>query len=216
MEYNDYREELDRNLRNIQDVDCINCRNVMCNEHCADINQLCVDITEACIKVAELTIPCRYSDAGGYKIVLGWNEYVEPYRKKSVLWHKFWIENEKPKHGFVADIMRKTMSDYHHHHVRWAKRNSRSIVSQKMADSVKTGHMNKIWSDVKRIRGSKTTVTASLDGETGDVRIANVFACKYNALYNCVSYDSNDLNGIKREIDTPALESTDITCVTTD
>ena len=30
------------------------------------------------------------------------------------------------------------------------------------------------------------------------------------------SYDSNDLNGIKREIDTAILESTDITCVTTD
>ena len=87
--------------------------------------------------------------------------------------------------------------------------------SQKMADSVKKGQMKKCWSEVKRIRGCKTTVTASLDGETDDERIAIVFACKYNALYNCVSYDSNDLNGIKREIDTAILESTDITCVTT-
>ena len=79
-----------------------------------------------------------------------------------------------------------------------------------MADSVKKGQMKKIWSEVKRIGGCKTTVTPSLDGETDDVRIANVFACKYNALYNCVSYDSNDLNAIKREIDTA------ITCVITD
>ena len=33
VDYNDRREEIDRNLWNIQDVDCINCRNVMCNEH---------------------------------------------------------------------------------------------------------------------------------------------------------------------------------------
>ena len=59
MDYNDRREEIDRYLWNIQDVDCINCRNVMCNEHSADIKQLCVDIMEACFKAAELTIPCR-------------------------------------------------------------------------------------------------------------------------------------------------------------
>ena len=98
--------------------------------------------------------------------------------------------------------------------MRWAKHNSRLIESQKMADSVKNGQMKKL--EVKRIRGCKTTVTASLDGETDDVRIANVFACKYNALYNCVSYDSNVSNGIKREIAAAILESTDITCVTTD
>ena len=92
-------------------MDCINCRNVMCNEHSADINQLCVDITEACIKAAKLIIPCQNSDAGGYKIVPECNDYIEPYRKKSILWHKIWIENEKPKHGIVADIKRKTRSD---------------------------------------------------------------------------------------------------------
>ena len=139
-----------------------------------------------------------------YKIVPGWNEYVEPYRKKSILWHKIWIENAKSKHGIVVDIVRKTRSDYHHH-MQWAKQNSRFIESQKMADSVKKGQMKKFWSEVKRIRGCKTTVTASLDGETDDDRIANVFACKYNALYNCVSYDSNDLNGIKREMPPPFL-----------
>ena len=41
------------------------------------------------------------------------------------------------------------------------------------------GQTTKLWAKVKRIRGSKSTATDSLNNETDDVRIANVFSCKY-------------------------------------
>ena len=70
-----------------------------------------------------------------HSIVPGWNEHVEPFRTKSLLRHKIWLENSKPKSGLVADIMRITRCEYHPH-VKCVKRNIRFIQSYTMAKSV--------------------------------------------------------------------------------
>ena len=47
--------------------------------------------------------------------------------------------------------------------------------------------MSEFWSEVKRIKGCKYTVTASVDGEVDDGCIADLFANKYKTLYHSVS-----------------------------
>ena len=122
-------------------------------------------------------------------IVIGWNEHVEPFRKKSLLWHKILLDNNKPKSGLVADIMRSTRCQYHSQ-VKWVKRNIRFTQSQKMAKSMVEGKTSDFWAEVKRIRGCKSTVTAFVDGEVDDGCIADLFANKYKTLqYNSVSYN---------------------------
>ena len=46
---------------------------------------------------------------------------------------------------------------------------------------------------LKRNRGCKATVIASVDGEVDDGCIADLFANKYKTLYNSVSYDPTEL-----------------------
>ena len=43
-----------------------------------------------------------------------------------------------------------------------------------MAKSVVEGNMREFWSEVKRIKGCKSTVTASVDGEVDDGCIADL------------------------------------------
>ena len=47
-----------------------------------------------------------------------------------------------------------------------------------MAKSVVEGNAREFWSEVKRIKGCKSTVTASVDGEVDDGCIADLFANK--------------------------------------
>ena len=66
-----------------------------------------------------------------------------------------------------------------------------------MAKSVVEGKTSDFWSEVKRIKGCKSTVTASVDGEVDAGCIADLFANKYKTLYNSVSYDPYELRKIQ-------------------
>ena len=171
-----------------------------------------MQLRRRCPSVAQLhaVIGSRHNN-----IVPGWNEHVEPFRKKSLLWHKIWLDNSKPKSGLVADIMRSTRCEYHSQ-VKWVKRNIRFIQSQKMAKSVVEGKTSDFWSEVKRIRGCKSTVTASVDGEVDDGCIADLFANKYKTLYNSVSYDPSELRKIHDTVDAIILDKSETSLITID
>ena len=96
--------------------------------------------------------------------------------------YKLWLDNNKPKSGLVADIMRSNRCQYHSQ-VKWVKQNISFIQSQQMAKSMVEGKTSDFWAEVKRIRGCKSTVTASVDGEVDDGCIADLFANKYKTLY---------------------------------
>ena len=66
----------------------------------------------------------------------------------------------------------------------------------KMAKSMVEGKTSDFWAEVRRIRGCKFTVTASVNGEVYDSCIADIFANKYKTLYNSVSYDPTELRKI--------------------
>ena len=119
------------------------------------------------------------------------------------------------KSGLVADIMRSTRCEYHSQ-VKWVKRNIRFIQSQKMAKSVVEGKTSDFWSEVKRIKGCKSTVTASVDGEVDDGCIADLFANKYKTLYNSVSYDPSELRNIHDTVDAIILDKSETSLITID
>ncbi len=47
------------------------------------------------------------------KVMLGWNEYVDQYFQSFLLWHDIWNANGQPSEGIIADLRRKTRSEYH-------------------------------------------------------------------------------------------------------
>ena len=149
----------------------------------------CTHITKSFMDAAERTIPCSKPNKGTHKIIPGWDDHVEPYCKTSMFWHRLWLDNDRPSHGIVADTMRRIRCEYHTQ-VRWAKQNARFIQSQKMARSVLGGDRRDFWTEVKKIRGCKSSIAASIDHVDDDNAIANIFAYNYSQLYNSVPYDS--------------------------
>ena len=49
-----------------------------------------------------------------------------------------------------------------------------------MAESIINNNSRDLWSEIRKIRNSATTVSTSIDGVTGDINIAELFSNKYN------------------------------------
>ena len=54
-----------------------------------------------------------------------------------MFWHWLLVDNDRPRQGHVAAIMRKTRASYHYA-VRQIKRRERELRKSKMAESVST------------------------------------------------------------------------------
>ena len=89
-----------------------------------------------------------------------WSEQVKPLRRdKSLFWHWMWVETGRPRTGVVADTMRRTRAAYHYA-VRAVKKDEDMITRQRFADAVLDADHRNFWSDIKRIRSSKSGVAA--------------------------------------------------------
>ena len=44
----------------------------------------------------------------------GWAEFVEPNTEVALYWHDVWRQNNSPRNGLLADIMRSTWAKYHY------------------------------------------------------------------------------------------------------
>ena len=66
---------------------------------------------------------------------------IESVRETAMFW--LWVDSDRPRHGHVAAIMRKTRASYHYA-VRHIKRKS------KMAESVSTNKQRDIWVETKK------------------------------------------------------------------
>jgi len=82
--------------------------------------------------------------------------------------------------------------------VRAVKKNEDVIRRQRFADAVLDADHRNFWSDIKRIRCSKSGVVDS---------IAAVFANKYREIYSCVSYNRSDMQRITSEYSPPLPDS---------
>jgi hypothetical protein len=69
------------------------CRRIDCRDadHTDAINLYIRYITEACLLAADGAVP--HVSPPNNNAVHGWNDYVAPYREKSLFWLHVWIEN---------------------------------------------------------------------------------------------------------------------------
>jgi hypothetical protein len=177
----------------------LDCRDVICTDfsHCFALNVYSRDLIDACLAAGNATLP-RTQHTNSRRVP-GWNEFVEPLRQKSILWHKIWCESGRSRSGIVADIMRKTRAAYHHA-VRRVQSEEHKIVKQRFADSIIGNRCRDFWSEVRKINGKNNTFANVVEGISNAHGIANMFAANYQDLYNSVSYDYTEMAEIKHDL----------------
>ena len=173
----------------------ININMLSCIEHSAELNMYCNSIIDACLTASDKCIPSTRK-----KGLAGWRDNAKPARDEAIFWHKLWIENGRPRNGYIADIRRRTRAKYKHI-VRMLKREQNNFVSSKMGQSLQANNKRPFWNEVKRMHGKSSTVVNNMDSASGPSNICNLFASTYKELYNCVSYDSNKMHVFMSDIE---------------
>ena len=91
--------------------------------------------------------------------------------------------------------MRRTRASYHYA-IRCVKKHREQIIRNRIAESLLHNSNCNFWSEIRKICNNKKIDGCTVvDGMSDGARIAELFASKYNDLYNSVSYNRNDLEG---------------------
>jgi len=192
-----YKAKLDQELHGVYlDPSVLYCNNPMCTDHHDYIELLHNTIIKCCLTASEC-IPTRSTvHLRSKKSVPGWKEYVKPYRSDAMFWHVLWKDNGCPKTGYVADIRRKTRYKYHSV-LRKVKQHEKEIQAIRMAENADSCQYSEFWNNIKKIRGNTSRYPSTVDGTCGAEHIASLFRNKYDQLYNCVSFDVQQMAALK-------------------
>ena len=170
-------------------VQLIECRDVDCVKHHAEINELHNDIIWACLSAADdvfsVRKPCNA------KVTPGWNDFVEDLFRTALFWHDIWTQNDRPSEGIMFELRKKTRKDYHQA-LKEVIRNSDKIKCDKMAKVLSENNQKLFWSEVRKFRNQVKSSPGNVDGFSGNDAIAGMFAEKFEELYNTVGYDESD------------------------
>ena len=204
----EYGEALEEYLLNIPlPMEALECRDNLCTAHLNDISEFHDNIVKGLSIAANLSIPIPDRRLRK-KIIPGWNDQVESKFRNALFWHKIWIQNGKPLTGVIYDIRRSTRALYHKAR-KQAVKNKDIISSKNLVQSLKDESSKDFWSKVKRCKVNVSNVANCVDDCRGEKEICNIFKNKFKALYNSVSFDANDMQELKNELDTCIVNSND-------
>ena len=87
------------------------------------------------ILCADKTIPKKKFSNKSKGCIPGWNEFVQPYKDKSIFWNNVWKNSGSPKVGQLADERRLARNRYHWA-IRKVKQDKDQIILEKTANSL--------------------------------------------------------------------------------
>ena len=106
--------------------------------------------------------------------------------------------------GEIAQIMRSTRSKYHYA-IRYVKKNEEIMRKNAMAKSISENNSRDLWKEVYKVRSKSNTGSQCMDQATGNESISELFAHKYNTLYNSVCYNTTQLNNLMKMNDSDIM-----------
>ena len=107
-----YQSSVTNSLHSVQsDQEAIYSNHMFCYNSC--IQSYDDQNVSALIEASRETIPVNESRSSNRPCIAGWNEHFLIMKRKALFWHQLWKSNNCSKHGFTADIRRKTHVRYH-------------------------------------------------------------------------------------------------------
>ena len=116
------------------------------------------------------------------------------------MWHEIWVQKGRPRHGYIANIRRKTRLKYHYA-IRYVVKENIKIRNKKLAEAVSENNDRVLWEEVRKMSKTNKELPTMMDSLSSIEEITDIFADKYKILYNTVSYDAQDLNRLTADID---------------
>ena len=194
-----YKKHMDKTLLKLNPKqEALTCNNHKCTTHSENIRVLYKEIIEICNNASKACLPHTTGNHGS-KIVPGWNEYVKEHAENAKVWHDVWVQSGKPRQGDIANMKRKTRLKYHYA-IRYVTKENIRIRNNKMGEAVSNNNDRVLWDEVKKMSNTSNNLPNIIDDKTEVEEISNIFAEKYDLLYNSVGYSVNELERLKIDI----------------
>ena len=205
---------LNQNLHNIHfPISCIECHDYFCvnDTHRSDITRQCNELITSCLSAGRSVFPMCFPRK---PLKPYFNNIIAPHKDQSLLWYAIWVNAGRPREEILAQIMRQTRAKYHYF-IHWAHNNQSHLKWGRMAEAIANNDSRNFWQECKRISGYPKSVSNIVDGITGDDHIAELFARKYQGVYNSVPIAESDMSNIKCEINRRLVteNNVDIACI---
>ena len=134
-----------------------------------------------------------------------WYEEVIPYKDDYIWWHNQWITSGRPTEGIVYEYMRDSKRQLAYANRR-NNRKERQTRMEKMAEAISVNRTRDFFKEVKKL-DPKDNRPSSVDGHVELKEIADLFADKYDLLYNSVPSDAKDIEQIAGQIKSGCVQS---------
>ena len=116
---------------------------------------------------------------------MGLNNFVKPYRDKSIFWHNIWKDAGSPRQGELANVKRFASYKYH-----WAiktlNKHNNKMILEKTADQLLSKSYRNSWKTVRGLKGKDNRISNVIDGKVNTLDITNHFQNIYSSLYSSV------------------------------
>ena len=212
-----YCQKLENLLRNINMADVESCKSM--NAHESAIDAFYNDIVKACITAASECFPKKKTSKHSFP----WSDDLCHLRETALFWHWLWKENGCPHTGHIASVRQNSRSKYHYA-IRAAKRQQDSLRNTRLSEALVKNRSSNFWSVVKKVKTCSNKVPNVIDDCVGPEEISDLFADKYDSLFNSVSYNKNDMQNLLSDVDNMILNgkctcklcssnSSNVTCV---
>ena len=190
-----YKQLLNQSFTNfVVPQNVLDCANFHCKDHNDIILKLIEDFMSLIAECTDSAIGIKLIGNSNKSGVMGWNDFIQPYKDKSIFWHNVWKSAGCPSTGQLAELRRFSRAKYH-----WAikrtKYESNEYILNKTADQLITKSFDNFWSTIKSMKGSDRTIASVVDGYSTNNEIADRFGCIYKDLYNSID-DENFVNMI--------------------
>ena len=200
LKIGNYKDTLDQNLLKINPChEALWCKQYKCIKHREFIHKLHNEIICHTSNASKRCLP-HTSNKKQRKIIPGWNEHVKEHAERSKMWHEIWVQNGRPRVGYLANIRRKTRLKYHYA-IRYIVKKETLLRNNKMAEAISDNNDRVLWDEVRKYSKSNNDLPNGMDGHSKVEEITDTFTDKYNTLYNSVSYTEHDLNKLTTDIE---------------
>ena len=197
---------LDRLNRIDLSCDALRCTDVHCKEHGQELVDMYDYVIRSHLECADEYIPktggasSEPNNSNGSSNVPGWNEFVKDLYEESLFWHSAWIHQGRPHEGDFFEARKLARARYHLA-VRRCKSDEDKIRMERMAEALVANNSRNFWLEAKKIKGGSRSFPRKVDEAQCQEDIADLFKEKYSALYNSVSYESEDYEELQRQVE---------------
>ena len=94
-----------------------------------------------------------------------------------MFWRNLWVECGRPRSRAVAEVMHRAWASNHYADC-CVKLNERIILNERFAESYLSDNSRDFWSEVKRLRSTRSCPSCMIDDFTAPDDIASLFAKK--------------------------------------